>query len=259
MSKTRHGTIFDKRARPTFPVTTLRYDYPPGYAVPRHFHETDQLVYASSGVMAVRTDEGTWVVPPQRAVWIPAGTPHSIRMSGAVSMRTLYFRLRYLDAAPRKCQVVNVSALLRELILHCCEFPGLTRRNPRQEHLIDALSDQLQAAPIVPLQLPNPTESRAAAVAEALAKSPGDVRSLDEICRAAGAARRTVERSFRRETGLGLGRWRQQLRLLYGVQLLAQGAQVTRAALDAGYSTPSAFIFMFRKMLGTTPSRYFRA
>jgi AraC-like DNA-binding protein len=257
MSKSRHATIFDTRAQASYPVTTLEYDYPPGYIVPRHFHETDQLVYAISGVMTVLTSEGTWVVPTQRAVWIPAKMPHSIRMSGAVSMRTLYFRRRYMDVLPRRCRVVNVTPLLRELVLHCCQFPGLTRRDPKQAHLIDTLSDQLQVASVVPLQLPNPSEPRAAAVATALSKDPGDARAIDEVCRAAGAGRRTIERTFRRETGMTLGRWRQQLRLLHATQLMAQGSQITRAALDAGYSTPSAFIFAFRKTLGTTPGRYF--
>src|SRR5208283_3594404 len=100
------------------PVTTLTYDFAHGHVIPEHFHLEDQLVYASRGVMTVRTSEGAWVVPPRRAVWIPARIPHSIVMSGAVSMRTLYLRARMVSRLPRTCCVVNVSSLLQELILH---------------------------------------------------------------------------------------------------------------------------------------------
>lgn len=80
---------------------------------------------------------------------------------------------------------------------------------------------------------------------------------VSEICRTAGASKRTIERLFQKETGMTIGRWRQQLKLMRGMQLLAEGEKVTRAALDAGYSTPSAFIARFKKMLGTTPKSYF--
>ena len=257
MSKLRQPVQLDPRLRERVPVTTLSYDFTPGHRVPLHYHDADQLVYASTGIMTIHTDEGTWVVPTQRAVWIPARMPHWIQISGAVSMRTLYFKPRYFASLPRCCQVLNVSPLLRELIVQCCQFAGLTRRNPKQAHLIELLLDQLQVAPVVGLQLPNPVEPRAAAVAAALLHAPADERFLDEICRQAGAGRRTIERIFCRETGMTLGRWRQQLRLMHAMQLLAQGSPITNAALDAGYSTPSAFIYMFRRALGTTPGKYF--
>jgi len=205
----------------------------------------------------VRTDGGTWVVPPRRAVWIPAKTPHNITMSGPVSMRTLYLRARLAQQLPRNCCVVNVSPLLQELILHACQFPRMNRKSRVHSHLIDLILDQLDAVQAIPLQLPTPVDSRAQRVAEILQEDSGEIRSLAAACRQAGASKRTIERIFERETNLSLGKWRQQLRLLRSLQLLAAGEKITSAALEAGYSTPSAFIAMFRKALGTTPRRYF--
>lgn len=238
------------------PVTTLVYEFAHGHVIPEHFHPEDQLVYASQGVMTVRTAQGTWVVPAQRAVWIPARTPHSIVMSGAVSMRTLYLRARMVGRLPRTCCVVNVSPLLQELILHACNYPKMNRRSKRHAHLIDLLVDQLEAVRAIPLQLPNPLDPRAARVAKSLQCDAAEM-SLEEACRKAGASKRTIERIFQQETRLSLGKWRQQLRLMRSLQLLAAGEKITHAALEAGYSTPSAFIAMFRKALGTTPRRYF--
>jgi len=255
MSKKRHRV----HACPKLPapVSTLVYDFVHGHVIPPHFHPEDQLVYATRGVMTVQTDDGTWVVPPRRAVWIPARTPHSISMSGPVSMRTLYLRARMAKKLPRSCCVVNVSPLLQELIVHACQFPRMSRKSKAHAHLIDLILDQLETVQAIPLQLPTPADSRAQRVAAILQKDPAGEQSLSALCREAGASKRTIERVFERETNLSLGKWRQQLRLLRSLQLLAAGEKITNAALEAGYSTPSAFIAMFRKALGTTPRKYF--
>ena len=207
----------------------------------------------------MRTDVGTWVVPTHRAVWIPAPVAHSITMSGTVSMRTLYLRPRLERGLPRSCCVVNVSPLLRELVLHACALATLNIRKERQRHVIDLIVDQLESIQTVPLQLPNPTDSRALHVAGVLLANPGEQRTLTQVCKIVGAGRRTIERRFLEETGMTFGKWRQQMRLMQAMRLLAEGAKITHAALEAGYSTPSAFIFMFRKTLGTTPGAYFGA
>lgn len=255
MSKTRHAVHVCPRLPSA--VTALSYELAHGHAIPEHLHPEDQLVYACKGVMTVRTTAGTWVVPAQRAVWIPAQTPHSILISGAASMRTIYLRSRLVRQLPRECCVVNVSPLLQHLIVHLCTLGKLNRRSKTQLHLIDVLVDQLEIVQAVPLQLPTPSDPRAARVAAALQCAPGESRPIGWACKQAGASRRTIERLFQQETRMSLGKWRQQLRLLRSLQLLAAGEKITSAALEAGYSTPSAFIAMFRKALGTTPRRYF--
>ena len=238
-------------------MTALAFELNHGHVIPEHAHPEDQLVYACRGVMTVRTSAGTWVVPAHRAVWIPAWTPHGIVISGAVSMRTIYLRARLVKWLPRACGVVNVSPLLQQLILHLCTHERLSRRSRIQAHLISVLIDQLETVQAVPLQLPTPSDERAARVAATLQRNPGMSRSLLAACKQAGASKRTIERLFQQETHLSLGKWRQQARLMKSLQLLASGEKISHAALEAGYSTPSAFIAMFKKALGTTPHRYF--
>ena len=259
MLQKRQTASFDPGAPGKAEITTLSRDYPPGHVVPLHFHDRDQLVYASRDVMTVRTSDGTWVVPTDRAVWIPATLPHTITMSGMVSMRTLYLRPRLAKALPRDCCVVNVSSLLKELILYACTFAGLKKTIKWQGHLIYVIISQLEAIQMIPLQLRNPSDPRALRIAEILLADPSDRRPLTRICKAAGAGKRTVERLFQEDVGLTFGKWRQQLRLMQAMRLLAEGAKVTHAALESGYSTPSAFISMFRKALGTTPTLYFKS
>jgi len=182
MSHKCHSLLLDRRGRQTAQLATLAHDFAGEHVIPEHSHPEDQLIFASKGVMTVRTKQGIWVVPPLRAVWIPAGTPHSVAILGTVSMRTLYFAPRQVRTESAKCFVMNVSSLLRELILHACSFPTLTKQVKVQAHLIAVIIDQLETVQSIPLQLPNPSDARAKRVADILSADPSDSRPLEEIC-----------------------------------------------------------------------------
>lgn len=258
MSQKRQNGTADRSDDCTSAITTLTRDYPAGHVIPLHFHDREQLVYASRGVMTIRTHAGTWVVPPNRAVWIPADVSHTITMSGVVAMRTLYLKPRIANGLPRDCCVINVSTLLKELILYACTLRALKRTVKWHQHLIAVILHQLQAVRMVPLQLPHLSDPRTVRIAQILMTDPADGRTLTQLCRVTGASKRSIERLFQQEIGMTFGKWRQQLRLMQGMRLLAEGAKVTHAALESGYGTPSAFISMFRKALGTTPTSYFK-
>ena len=241
------------------PLQGLAAEYAPGAEIALHLHPFAQLLYASSGVMTVTTEHGTWVVPPERAVWVPARVRHSIRMTGRVSMRTIYLSDALGPLAGAACCVVQVSPLLRESLLRAIAFAQPYAEAGPEARLVAVIADEIRAAPTAPLHLPLPRDVRARRVADALRANPGDPRTLAEWARVAGASARTLERLFERETSLAFGGWRQQARLLRGLEQLASGEAVTSVALDLGYETPSAFIAMFRRALGTSPGRYFRA
>jgi AraC-like DNA-binding protein len=216
----------------------------------------DRLVYASRGGMRVRAAEGEWMVPPHRALWVPAGVRHRVEMKGRVSLRTLYFRPPLSRRLPRECRVMNVSALLRELILHVSHRALADPQLASEGHAIALILDQLVANEVVPLQLPLPRDPRALKAVGLLSTSAGTRRSLASVARTAGASPRTLQRLFSAETGLTFEKWRQRARLIRSVELLSEGRKVTRVALDVGYDSPSAFIAMFRRELGATPRRY---
>lgn len=217
----------------------------------------DQLVYAVRGVITVHTTRGTWVLPAQRALWVPSGIDHSIDIPGPVSLRSVYLPERMAWSLPRDCCAVNVSPLLRELILLAVKLGALDRTVPEQRRLIGVLLDQLNAVSTIPLQLPLPQDARARKAAELLSKNPAGSRTLGKIARLAGASTRTLERTFLAETGMTLGAWRRRMRILHALRLLASGESVTNVALESGYESTSAFIAMFRRELGVSPSRYY--
>lgn len=224
----------------------------------RSYDEWDQLAYASHGVMTVVTAGSVWVVPPHRAVWIPAGSRYSVRTSGRVTLRTLFIRPELARRRlPRRCLALNVSPLVRELVLHAAARNTLRRDRPADRRLVGVIVDQLVTLPLAPLQLPMPLDARARTAADILQDDPS--RPLPRIARASGASRRTLERLFLRDTAMPLGRWRRRARLVAALRQLAAGAPVTTTAVDVGYATPSAFVAAFKRELGTTPGRYFIA
>jgi AraC-like DNA-binding protein len=260
MSKKRHLVA----ATPPNPddgiaVRTFAARHSSGYVVPRHTHAWHQLIYASEGVMWVHTSQGDWVVPPNRAVWVPAGVEHAIDMVGTVLVQTLYIASGICGPLPRRCCAVNVSPLLRELIRHIITLGFLDQTVPARTHLIGLLVDQLVSMPAIPLQLPLPSDERAKRAAAWMRAHPDNPGLIKQLAKRVAISPRTLERLFQKDTGMTFGKWRQQLRLLHALRQLAAGKPVTAVALEVGYDSPSAFIAMFRRTLGTTPYRYFAA
>ena len=241
------------------PMVGYAEDFPNGHNIRRHRHSSAQLIYAAAGVMTVSTEHGRWVVPPQRAVWVPARVTHAIRMTGMVQMRTLYLDATALRAVPAGCCVVPVGPLLRELILRVIRFAQPYALDGPEARVVAVVLDEIAAARVTPLHLPMPKDRRLLAVTTRLLDDPADQRTLAAWSRSAGASARTLARLFRAETGMSFARWRQQARLLHAMRLLARGEAVTSTALEVGYDSPSAFIAAFTQIMGTTPGRYYRA
>jgi AraC-like DNA-binding protein len=239
------------------PVAAMAKDFAAGYRIPEDAHSRGQLVHAVEGVMTVTTPHGIWVVPPERAVWVPPRTPHSTRMSGRVAMRTLYIRAAECARLPQVCCVVPVSPLLRELIVRACELPLRYDETGPGPHVMALLLHELAAMRTLPLHLPRPRDARIVRVCDALAADPADTGTLTDWARRVGASERNLARLFVRETGMTFAAWRAQARLVAALERLAAGTPVSRIAFDLGYATPSAFTAMFRKTLGIAPREYF--
>lgn len=203
--------------------------------------------------MEVAGDSQRWVVPPGRALWVPGGCRHSIECIDRVDMRTIYVPSADWPAPWDRTLVLPVPRLLCELIDHAIGKAPLRAASPSDARLAGVVVDVLRAQEAMELELPWPCDARAVLVAEALWRAPGDEATIDELAEFAETSPRSLERAFRRDTGMALGRWRRQARLLAAVRLLAAGTSVTEVALEVGYASTSAFVAMFRRELGVTP------
>ena len=245
--------------KPGVSIATLAWDYPAGFHVPEHAHGSDQLVYATHGVMELSAGQSFWVIPPHFAIWIPAGTRHRIRMPAPVAMRTLYVRQRLAAGLPGSCTVFPVTPLLRELIVEAVRLGELRARTRLHRALRDLILAQLRNLAPVPTRVNLPRDARALQVAQKLMENPARGTALHALCARAGASVRTIERIFRAEVGMDFESWRRQVRLVRGIELLVEGRQVKEVAFATGYRQPSAFVQMFHRTMGVTPKAWMNA
>lgn len=223
-----------------------------------HRHNKAQLMYVISGVLTVQAAGGIWTVPPHCALWIPSGVSHAGRMDGHIKIGSLYIDPGLAALLDQNCGILFVQPFLRELILRFdFESPLESMDRGRETRLISVLLDELAAAPLEPIHLPMPNDRRLRRLTESMIENPGLRFTIDEWGARVGVSNRTLSRLFKRETGMTFLRWRQQLHIGLALQRLADGDFVTTIAGDLGYESVSAFITMFKRMLGKTPARYF--
>ncbi len=224
----------------------------------RHSHPWLQFSYASHGVLDVHTDNGRYLAPPQRAVWIPAGVEHQVRCSAQTLIRSLYIATDAMPVTLGECRVVQVSPLLRELIRTFSLLPVEYEENGSDGRLASVLLDQLAAAPEVASMLPLPSDPRLQAITNHLQQQPDDTTTLAGWAKRLDVSEKTLSRLFSQQTGLTFRLWRQRLRLFHALPLLEQQEPVTDVALACGYDSVSAFINAFNQQFGCTPGEFFK-
>lgn len=233
-----------------FRLGTREYDW--------HHHARGQLFCIESGLVHVRTRTGSWLLPPHRAGWIPAGVDHMARVSGALSGWGVMLTPEASADLPDVACVMGVSELLRALVRRATAWTGADLLTHEQQRLVAVLLDEIRLAPREALHLPLPVDKRLRRLVDQLVEHPGDGRTLAELAHWAGLSERTARRLFVHETGMSLVRWRQQARLILALERLAGGEAVSDVSHALGYATPSNFIAMFRQAFGESPGRYFK-
>lgn len=239
------------------PITLRVIDLDEGANIEPHQHKWGQLAYTAAGVILVATEEGKWLVPPGRAVWIPSEKAHSIHINHAAKFIVIHIDQIRTGSMPKECCVLTVAPLLRELIEVAEGFPSDYKTGTEESRIMEVILDRVKSAEKAPLLLPMPSDPRLLKLVDIFLENPAEARTLPELGSFVGASGRNLARLFKRETGMTFGEWRQQRRLMAAVELLSSGQTVTDVALDMGYDSVSAFISMFKKILGVTPSRYF--
>jgi AraC-like DNA-binding protein len=235
---------------------TLQREYPRGTYIEPHTHAWVQVLYAVRGVMWVEINREALVVPPQRAVWLPPDTPHSIRMMSDVCMRNLYLPAQDAVALGQRGEVFDVSPLLRQLIVTMAE-EGDQRDEDYRRAAHRLIMLEIVAAKRGPLRiaLPAGTDRRLESLCRAVIDNPTQDTALEELAERAGASVRTLSRLFKQELGLGFAEWRRQVQLAIATSRLSEGHAINAVARSLGY-TPSSFSDMFRRELGVAPASY---
>ncbi len=238
------------------PVQPLARTYPRGLYVEPHSHDWGQLLYAMSGVMWVETPREALVVPPQRAVWLPPGVEHGIRVVSDLQMRNIYLRPALAATLDSQVQVIEVGGLLRELIVTLVD-QGDNGDAAYYDAVVSLALLELQRARRSQIRIAMPVDAdrRLISACQAVMAAPSLEIAFEQHAEAAGASVRTLSRLFQNNLGMGFAEWRRQVQLATAVAELIQGQPVSAIARSLGYS-PSSFSDMFRRELGIAPSQY---
>jgi AraC-like DNA-binding protein/quercetin dioxygenase-like cupin family protein len=225
-----------------------------------HMHRESQLVYAATGTMQVTTPKGRWLVPPDRAVWVPGGLGHAIDMLADIEMRTLYFDLAWLkrEGHGKKLSkefVVRVSPLLQQTLLALFD----DRNEPERTALLVRLAMmELERAEDSATFSPVPQEPRCRRAADIVLGDPTGDHEIETVARAVGTSARTLSRLFSAETQLSFKSWCQRARIAAAIERLSVEANVSvkQLASDLGYASVPAFSHAFRQVTGKTPTEF---
>jgi AraC-like DNA-binding protein/mannose-6-phosphate isomerase-like protein (cupin superfamily) len=271
----------------------------PDTEIQPHSHAWAQVAISISGVARITAGDATYLVPASRAVWIPPAIEHVVAVVEAAELRTLY--VHQAPGAPgpftgevpdaerepwRSCRVLEVSPLLRELVLQMdvamdalqpprgqarSRRPGAAAASAtapraaataddtlaRERRLGELALDELRRAAPLRLGIELPQDKRLRALCEAVIADPTRHATLDGWAAEAGASTRTVARLFRQQLGASFGPWRQQVLLARALTLAAQGRPMGLIAAELGYASASAFTAMVRRSVGAPPGRFF--
>jgi AraC-like DNA-binding protein len=238
-------------------VVVAKTRYSAGFRSEWHHNSKAQLIYPSRGVMTLHTRTGSWVVPPLRACWLPALEEHRVETSRQLEMHSVYCEGTVLQRLPVRSGIVQVSNLLRELILAMQDVTLDRRTTEPVSRMALVLADQITVQRSQVLFAPPVLSKRLRRIGDALKSDPADSRTLQDWSFELATTTRTLARAFERETHMTFMAYRRQIQLHAAIERLAKGDAVTAIAYDLGFSSASAFVAMFRKATGTTPKRYF--
>lgn len=222
-----------------------------------HSHLRGQVFCVENGLVHVRTPQGSWLLPPHRAGWIPPGVAHKVSISGAMSGWSVVIAPAACQALPTSPCVIGISELMRALVRRAVSWTQQAQLDASQERMLAVLLDEMRQAPHEPLHLPMPEDRRLLRIANAILEQPEDKRTMEDWAQWAGLSPSTLGRLFTAETQVTFAQWRQQARLTHALERLARGDSVANVADALGYATPSNFIAMFRRCFGDSPARYF--
>ena len=254
------AAIIGRRTSTGDGVHLIAKNYGKGVRLDTHMHREAQLVYAARGTMQVTTPKGRWLVPPDRAVWVPARLAHSIDVLADIQMRTLYFDLSWLGRERRGDDldaefVVKVSPLLHHAILALFEERNTAERT---ELLVKLAMLELHQAEDSATFIPLPHEPRCRRAADIVLADPTANHEIETLAQKVGSSARTLSRLFASETQLSFKSWCQRARIAAAIEKLSTDANVSvkQLASDLGYASVPAFSHAFRQVTGKTPTEF---
>lgn len=238
----------------------VRQQYMPAqHFFPAHTHNWHQLLYATSGVLTVDVVNERLFISPEKAVWLPKGCKHSVSTAFGAELKSLYINANYQQLDTTKSSVLEITTLVKSLVIEASHFETNYSKTGYEQQVIALILSSLPRLKQDKTHLPWPTSSALYHLCTQLYNHPEARHSTAVLAKEINVSKRTLERRFLKETGMSLQAWSLRLRFLKAIELLNTNQNITRIALELGYSSPSPFIYMFRAQSGFSPRQYLAA
>ncbi|MGO4771172.1 helix-turn-helix domain-containing protein [Flavobacterium sp. W22_SRS_FK3] len=221
-----------------------------------HSHPRGQLIYATRGVMNVVVGNHIWVVNPLQGLWLPGGVEHQVTFQKDVNYYSVFIDPSAMKELPLNSFSFDISMFLKQLIFKVISFGTKGNLTTSQGRIIDVFLDELALIQPSKTFLPTTNHERLQKVVDLLLNDVASKNTIEYYAEISFMSTRTLSRLFIKELGMNFSDWRTRLKLLEAIKRLGEKQPIKEIALDLGYETASAFIYMFKKHLGTTPSNY---
>ncbi|MFM2479923.1 AraC family transcriptional regulator [Celerinatantimonas sp. YJH-8] len=226
---------------------------------PAHSHPRAQLVWSNQGIMKVTVPGAQWLVPPSHAIWVPGGMEHEMTANTEVLTCFIFVDQRASDSMPNRCTVLHMTPLMQQLLIHFLNLSTPHGSKQRLQRLSWVIMDELAELDETPLDLPDGQSERFKPITHYLVQNQTKNPTLSQLASEFALGDRTLERLFKKETGLTFSEWNQRLKFIRAIELLNEHKSSFEIAAQLGYRSASAFTAAFKKQFGTTPQLYMKS
>ncbi|REC45313.1 helix-turn-helix domain-containing protein [Chryseobacterium pennipullorum] len=227
-----------------------------------HHHNKGQLVYVESGFQYITIEERIYLLPQNHAVWIPPNAIHKTNShSEKIKLMIMFADCDKKDAFYNDVNVFSVPPVLREMIKYAERWSKLMTKDPDETVFLKALFNELPhfVKLSLKLHLCLPKDKRLDKAIEYIHHHYRNEIKIDDLGGTASLSARTLERIFKKETGLTISKYQQMLRIIKSLELLSSDTlTVSEIAYEVGYRSVQAYTRSFGSVMHCRPTDFIK-
>ena len=225
-----------------------------------HHHQIGQLVYVESGFQYITIEERIYLLPQNHAVWIPANAVHKTNShSEKIKLMIMFADIPKKDRFYQEVNVFSVPPVLKEMIKYAEKWSKLIGENADETVFLQALFNELPrfAEQSLTFHISLPKDKRLAKVIAHLHDHYQHEIKMEDLTGKVLLSSRSLERIFKKETGLTLSKYQQMLRIIKSLELLSSGHfTISETAYEVGYRSVQAYTRSFQSVMSFRPTDF---
>ncbi|TEU26898.1 AraC family transcriptional regulator [Alkanindiges illinoisensis] len=241
--------------QPPIHVDCIIHQYAQNAVIEAHCVPWGELNFALYGVINLHAENTNYISPPQYAIWLPPNTAHSAHSQANTCYITLVIAQEYCAVLPTGIKLIEISPILLSIVHEFIRRDIRRPETPADQRLAQVLIDQIQQARCYDHYLPWSYHAKLEPVLQQIQQQPASLVTLQQCAELAGLSERHLLRLSQQELGMSLNEWRSRAKLLLAIDLLDKQHSIKSIACYLGYQSSSAFIGMFQRMTGKSPSQ----